>query len=120
VDDELWNLAEDDLGEVVIAALSGAGLPAAHPVEVHVERLAFVYPIYDVGYEQRFDVVDGWIAKHDRVVTFGRQGLFAHDNAHHALKMAYAAVDCLQPNDGFDLARWARARESFATHVVED
>jgi protoporphyrinogen oxidase len=119
-DDDLWQLSDDALAKVVGNALKGAELPEVHPTDVHVERLPFVYPIYDVGYEERFAVIDRWIGTHERVVTFGRQGLFAHDNAHHALAMAYAAVDCLVPNGGFDLARWTRAREGFAAHVVED
>ena len=45
--------------------------------------------------------------------------IFAHDNTHHALAMAYAAADCLTP-DGFDSRRWAEHRDVFNTHVVED
>ena len=54
------------------------------------------------------------------VTTFGRAGLFAHDNTHHALVMAQGAADCLGPGGAFDEAAWARARESFRSHVVED
>jgi hypothetical protein len=54
-----------------------------------------------------------------RLLSYGRQGLFAHDNTHHALFMAYSAVDCLV--DGkFDQDKWRKYREVFATHVVED
>ena len=52
-------------------------------------------------------------------LSYGRQGLFAHDNTHHALAMAYAAVSCLE-NGKFDLDKWHEHREVFATHVVED
>jgi hypothetical protein len=53
------------------------------------------------------------------LLTYGRQGLFAHDNTHHALFMAYRAVDCLV--DGrWDADRWQSLRQVFATHVVED
>ena len=53
------------------------------------------------------------------ILTYGRQGLFAHDNTHHALFMAYSAVDSLR--DGvFDRAKWRDYRRIFATHVVED
>src|SRR5262249_18247370 len=51
------------------------------------------------------------------VLSYGRQGLFAHDNTHHALAMAYAAVDSLGPA-GFDRTRWAAHRRVFETHVV--
>ena len=49
-----------------------------------------------------------------------RQALFAHDNTHHALFMAYSAADCLAPDGSFDHARWAGFRKIFETHVVED
>ena len=54
-----------------------------------------------------------------RLLSYGRQGLFAHDNTHHALAMAYAAADCLRDGD-FDRARWREYRAAFETHVVED
>jgi hypothetical protein len=53
------------------------------------------------------------------LLSYGRQGLFAHDNTHHALAMAYAAVDCLE-GASFDDWKWARYRREFETHVVED
>ena len=43
-----------------------------------------------------------------------------HDNAHHALAMAWAAVDCLGPDGSWDAPSWAAARRRFAEHVVED
>lgn len=53
-------------------------------------------------------------------MTFGRQGLFAHDNTHHTIAMAYALVECLGADGSFDSDGWQRARRSFEAHVVED
>jgi hypothetical protein len=64
--------------------------------------------------------LDQWLSQVDGLLTFGRQGLFAHDNTHHALYMAYAAVDCLDGNGRFDRERWQSFRRIFETHVVED
>jgi protoporphyrinogen oxidase len=118
--DALWSAADEALALIVETGLADAGLPDVHPADIHVERLPFAYPIYDIGYAERFDVLDRWVSSHERVLTFGRQGLFAHDNAHHALAMAYAAVDALGADGTFDVAAWGRAREGFARHVVED
>ena len=52
--------------------------------------------------------------------TFARQGLFVHDNTHHVLYMAKAAAECLRPDGSLDHKLWARYREIFETHVVED
>lgn len=119
-DDEIWSSSETTLAGIVGDGLRAAGAPPPRPAEVHVERLPFAYPIYTVGYEDAFGVVDDWVGDQERILTFGRQGLFAHDNAHHALAMSYAAVDCLRPDGGFDLGAWRRARAGFAQHVVED
>jgi hypothetical protein len=100
------------------AARSGIPLPVA-PSAIEVKRLRFAYPLYHTGYEVPFGVLDRWADELENVLTFGRQGLFAHDNTHHALYMAYAATGCLEP-DGFDTRRWASYREEFAKHVVED
>jgi hypothetical protein len=64
--------------------------------------------------------MDQWLGGIQGILTFGRQGLFAHDNTHHTLAMAYAAAACLSPDGGFDQPRWAKHRKEFETHVVED
>ena len=53
-------------------------------------------------------------------MTFGRQGLFAHDNTHHALAMAYALDGCLGSDGSLDRKAWTACRRDFEKHVVED
>ncbi|NJM53038.1 MAG: hypothetical protein HC846_06355 [Blastocatellia bacterium] len=74
-------------------------------LQVATKRLPFAYPIYTQGYEKYFDLQDQWANSLERVLTFGRQGLFAHDNTHHALAMAYGAVECLSKSGKFDKKR---------------
>ncbi|HEX7120822.1 MAG TPA: FAD-dependent oxidoreductase [Gemmatimonadaceae bacterium] len=119
-DDAVWSMSDAELGALVARDIRTAGLPLTRPpVAVHVRRLRHAYPIYGRGYEVHFDALDRWLSGLPGLLTFGRQGLFAHDNTHHALYMAYAAVDCLRET-GFDADRWAAYRAEFATHVVED
>lgn len=119
--DPEWGLADDDLGHLVGDALDRAGLPLRTPIkEVVVRRLRQAYPIYRRGYEAHWDVLDGYVDRFTNLLTFGRQGLFVHDNTHHALFMAYAAADCLGADGRFDRRRWHDCRRVFATHVVED
>ena len=82
-------------------------------------RLKQAYPIYLNGYEIPFGVLDEWAESLPDFLLYGRQALFAHDNTHHGLYMARAAVDCLS-EAGFDQAKWQEYREIFRTHVVED
>jgi protoporphyrinogen oxidase len=118
--DRYWGMDDAALGQLVADDLARAGLPLARPpVGVMVRRLKQAYPIYLQGYEKPFGVLDDWADALPNLLTYGRQGLFAHDNTHHALFMAYAAAECLV--DGrFDRDKWHRYRDVFATHVVED
>jgi protoporphyrinogen oxidase len=120
MDDDAWSESAEDLGERVRDDLVRVGLPdPGQLVGTEVRRLPFAYPIYETGYEQHFERLDEWAAGLPDLLTFGRQGLFAHDNTHHALYMAYCATKCIGPA-GFDDTRWAAYRREFESHVVED
>ena len=120
VGDEHWLMSDQQLGQLVERDLVNCAIPLpAAPKAVMTRRLAQAYPIYVNGYEEPLTKLDTWVGGLPDLISYGRQGLFAHDNTHHALFMAYSAVECL---DGmqFDRAKWARFREVFKTHVVED
>jgi len=119
-EDDLWALEDAALGARVLQDMETAGIPVRAPVAgIEVRRLRQAYPIYGRDYARWFGRLDAWASGLSRLLTYGRQGLFAHDNTHHALAMAYGAVGCL--HDGvFDEAAWRACRRVFETHVVED
>jgi protoporphyrinogen oxidase len=120
-DSDLWKTADGQLGELVLRDLRTAALPVQCRVrEVTVRRLPQAYPIYTKSYRDHFDRIDRWVATLDGILTFGRQGLFAHDNTHHTLAMAYAAEECVSDSGVIDRAQWAHHRREFESHVVED
>jgi len=118
--DETWSADDDALGALVADGVARAGLPAVRPVETVVRRVPRAYPVYRVGFEAAFAALDGWLSAQRRLLTFGRQGLFAHDNTHHAMAMGWAAAGALAAGDRFDVPAWDDARKAFAAHVVED
>jgi protoporphyrinogen oxidase len=113
-------LSDDDLAAIVLDGLAGSALPQARVVDRVVLRRANAYPIYGVGYEEALVPLLDDVAHRPRVLTFGRQGLFAHDNTHHALAMAWAAADVVRRDGGINTRAWTRALDRFASHVVED
>ncbi len=119
--DKYWTMSNDELGKLYCQWLTEMGLPVTAPVvKTETKRLKFAYPVYSRGYEGHFNILDEWIGNLDGLLTFGRQGLFAHDNTHHALAMAIGAVDCLEPDGNFDEVLWTEKRHEFESHVVED
>ena len=120
VGDGVWTADEAALADLVDEALRVTDLPPVSPGEVVTRRLPFVYPVYEHGYAGHLAGLDSWAGSLPRVTTFGRLGLFAHDNTHHALAMAYDAVQVLGPDGLRDETAWRSARDRFAAHVVED
>ena len=114
-------MSDHELGRRLTDWLAQAGLPVSAGLKgVVTRRLSHAYPVYTRDYEARQATLDAWLGQIDGLLTFGRQGLFAHDNTHHALATAYAAVECLAEGGVLDRSRWAEYRRKFETHVVED
>jgi protoporphyrinogen oxidase len=119
--DAVWTATEEELGRLMMDALTASGLPVrAKVLAVEAKYLPQAYPLYTREYREHFDRIDHWLNGIDGILTFGRQGLFAHDNTHHALAMAYAVSDCLDDAGVLNRARWQEHRRAFQHHVVED
>jgi protoporphyrinogen oxidase len=120
-DDDIWNMTDQALADVVRDGLARAGLPITSKVlEVSTKRIPFAYPLFSIGYEQEFAKIDQWMDGLEGVLSFGRQGLYVHDNTHHAIYMAQAAAACLRSDGTIDAAAWHAHRKVFESHVVED
>lgn len=120
-DEKWWSMSDDELGAAFCEWLGQLGLPVTCKVRrTETRRLSHAYPVYDVGYQEKFDMIDQWLLGLDGLLVFGRQGLFAHDNTHHAFAMAYAAANSLDETGHLDRAKWDAHREEFTHHTVED
>ncbi len=116
-----WNMTDDELGEIVCKCLESADIPVTAPVNrVITRRIHHAYPMYQLGYEEYFDGIDEWLGEVENLISFGRQGLFVHDNIHLALFMAYAAAKCMGDDGHFDRSMWKEYRKVFINQVVED
>jgi protoporphyrinogen oxidase len=119
-DDNVWKMPVNELGNLVKESLNNAGIPITVPIKkVLVKRLRHAYPIYNTGFEKNYEILNAYLSNIKNLLLFGRQGLFVHDNTHHALYMAYSAVDCLEESK-FNEDKWQDYREEFKTHVVVD
>jgi protoporphyrinogen oxidase len=120
VGDAIWHAGDAELASLVDRTLAETRLPPVRRGEVLVRRLERVYPVYEIGFEQDLAAIDAWVSNLPSVTSFGRLGLFAHDNTHHALIMARDAVAALDDDGVMDIAKWTAARARFTEHVVDD
>lgn len=119
--DEIWNLSSEEISDRVLTGLKEAGLPIDVPVEGSlVKRLPTVYPVYDLQFASHWAEVEKYFDSIPNLVTFGRQGLFTHDNIHHSLETVYKAAECLEQNLVWNRSKWKRIREEFKNRVVVD
>ncbi|MGC4054015.1 MAG: FAD-dependent oxidoreductase [Paludibaculum sp.] len=119
--DAVWKATDSELQQVVLDSLSRAGIPYTGRVLGSTSRrLGQAYPVYENGFRRHFQTLDEWVAGLDGILTLGRQGLFAHDNTHHTLAMAYAAAECIGTGGRVDRDRWRQFRRTFEEFVVED
>jgi len=119
--DKWWTMSDAELGDHFCGWLNDLGLPVKAKVrKTETRRLGHAYPVYDLKYQGNFEIVDEWLLDLEGILVFGRQGLFAHDNTHHAFAMAYGATDSIDERGGVDRNKWAAYRAEFAHHTVED
>ncbi len=118
--DSIWEMESEEVTKIVLRDLALTGLPSVRPMSNFVKRIPNAYPSYSLEYHTAFNEVDGYLSEITRLLTLGRQGLFAHDNTHHTIEMGIAAANCLNPETGIDKDRWSRCRVGFQEHVVVD
>ncbi len=119
-EDAIWSATPEILTGIVQHDLEDCDLSLPPITHVQVERIERAYPVYDLSFADSFAELDSWSQGLENFASFGRQGLFVHDNSHHALEMGYEAADCVSATGPFDQARWQEARLRFAGNTVED
>ncbi len=118
--DPLWSMDDREILAIALSGLTAAGLAVSGVKAFFTRRITEAYPSYPTGWHRHFGEVDRWLAQVPGLVTLGRQGLFVHDNVHHAMEMGAAAARCFDPATGWDPVRWSEARKLFRKNVVED
>ena len=98
--DRLWTSPDSELIELAVDELDRLGLAASERVERgHVVRVPRAYPIYDREYEQRLNIVRGWLDGIDGLQQIGRNGLHRYNNSDHSMLTALRAVENLHGAD---------------------
>lgn len=119
--DETWQAPAEAIQRRVTTELAACGLPVRAPIEAaFIRRLPHAYPVPALGHERPLRAAEEHLDGVRGLVCAGRQGVFMHDNTHHALEMAQAAAACVEPDGGWNPERWRRCRRRFETFVVED
>ncbi|MFO7627589.1 MAG: FAD-dependent oxidoreductase [Candidatus Fermentibacteraceae bacterium] len=118
--DPLWSMDDSEILGIALHGLNSSGLSVSGVKAFFTRRITEAYPSYPAGWHRHFGEVDRWLTQLTGLVTLGRQGLFVHDNTHHAMEMGALAARCFDPATGWDSGGWSEARKLFRKNVVED
>lgn len=118
--DDTWNGSAEDLAQEVLGTLASFGFQFPALAAAEVRRIPNCYPVYSGDYALLQAEVEAWADRQDRLLVFGRQGLFATDNTHHVLQTGWDAAAAIQADGRIDRAVWGPKRQDYRSHVVED
>ncbi|MBN1594075.1 MAG: hypothetical protein JW941_12600, partial [Candidatus Coatesbacteria bacterium] len=82
-------------------------------------RVKHAYPVYSLGYEEPLQKVIEWTDSIGNLISYGRQGLFAHNNFHHSVMMGKAAAEHVLSGKS-KIEGWNQARKAFDDFKVID
>ena len=120
IGDGTWVMDAGEVLDRVLHDLEGTGLPAPEVVSHTMIKRDNVYPVYDLEFRKNLSQIENYLDSLNRLITLGRQGLFVHDNVHHAIEMGISAGKCLGAGLAWDHEKWAGYRKVFKSHVVAD
>jgi len=103
--DARWSLSRPEAEALALADLYAVGL--LQPGEgrlVDVARLAHAYPVYDLDYRARVQVLRRETRRVTNLVSTGRQGLFRYNNMDHSMAMGRKAGRALLSASDFESA----------------
>lgn len=63
-----------------------------------VHRIPNTYPLYDLGYRDRLEMVWDYLREFPALLSAGRQGLFLHNNMDHSIHMGFRAAERILEN----------------------
>jgi protoporphyrinogen oxidase len=114
--DELWSAGDDELVELASEELRRTGLLGSATVERgYVVRVPKAYPIYDVDYAERVQLMRGWLGGVRNLQQVGRNGLHRYNNSDHSMLTAMCAVENM---DGAKFDLWSVNADSWYSEEV--
>ncbi|MFQ5557319.1 MAG: NAD(P)/FAD-dependent oxidoreductase [Acidimicrobiales bacterium] len=93
--DDLWTASDADLISLATGELEVLGLVDTDLVRSgYVTRMPKAYPMYDAGYQERVEILRGWLdANTSNVHPVGRNGMHRYNNQDHSMFTAMLTVE---------------------------
>jgi protoporphyrinogen oxidase len=120
--DEVWNMTDDRLAELCIKDLQRLGLvraPLTRPLEYFSRKVKGVYPVFDLGWRDRFDRIYQRLDNLQNLYMIGRAALFLHCNIDHCMYMAIRLARHLAEGPK-NKTGWTEIQQGFSDYRVRE
>ncbi len=92
--DEFWNLPDQEIFELAKKELKLLDIPFGHEeIDFKVIRSGKAYPVYDLNYGNRLDMIKKELEPFSTLHLIGRSGLHRYNNQDHSIKTAMITVE---------------------------
>ena len=113
-DEPLWSHSKEELLDLTVPYFERWGF--FQRSEIRSSRLLrrrFVYPVYDLHYLDRLEVVKRWLDRLENLIYVGRPGRFKYTNQDHSLEMGILASRSILQGIPIDLDQVGSENEYF-------
>lgn len=93
LDDDLWSAADEALIDLAVTELAKMGIcPRDRVRSGFVVRSEKAYPVIELGYLDRIQIIRRWLASFRNLLPIGRSGMFKYNNQDHAMATGILAA----------------------------
>jgi protoporphyrinogen oxidase len=119
---DVWNITDQRLAELCTTELHNLGVlrhPGIGRSEFFSRKVEKVYPVYELGWRDRFDKIYQRLMRLENLYPIGRTALFLHCNIDHCMLMAIKLAQYLSNGSG-DKSQWEAIRQDFFSYRVHE
>jgi protoporphyrinogen oxidase len=120
--DDVWNMPDNRLAEQCVRELQQLGIvrtPSSGADEYFSRKIPKVYPVYDLGWRERFNKIYQRLNSLTNLYLIGRAALFLHCNIDHCMSMALQLARYLAAGHEGKKA-WEAVQQSFFDYRVRE
>jgi len=91
--DEFWNMADEELKVQGKNDFLKLGFACEEEIiDSAVVRLQDVYPVYEIGYNEKVNIIRNALEEYENLYAFGRGGIHRYNNSDHSMATAFLTV----------------------------
>ena len=100
--DDIWESSDEKLVERAVAELATMGIAHGRIVDGFAVRSEKAYPVIEIGYEAKIEVIKEFLDRFENLLPIGRSGMFKYNNQDHAMATGLFATRTALGKGHFD------------------